>query len=51
MNDFRDEHIWKDPIHFIGQTDIHFSKEAVYPSWYGYAMRDKAPFKESVDKW
>ena len=34
-----------------GQTDIHFSKEGVYPSWFGYAMREKAPFKEHIDKW
>ena len=39
------------PLYFIGQCDLQFSKEGVYPSWYGYAMRDKAPFKESVDKW
>ena len=34
-----------------GQTDIHFSKEGIYPSFWGYAMRKKAPFKEDIDKW
>ena len=34
-----------------GQTDVHYSKEGVYPSWFGYAMREKAPFKEHIDKW
>ena len=37
--------------YFTGETDLHFSKEGVYPSWYGYAVREKAPFKEHIDKW
>ena len=38
-------------ITLAGQTDIHFSKEGIYPSFWGYAMRKKAPFKEDIDKW
>ena len=37
--------------HFTGQTDIHFSKEEIYPQWFAYAMREKAAFKEIIDKW
>ena len=37
--------------YFKGQTDLHFSKESAHPSWYCYAMRENAPFKENVDKW
>ena len=37
--------------YLIGQTDLHFSREGMYPSWYGYVMRQKAPFKEDIDKW
>ena len=51
MIDTRYVNWYEDNIVFIGQTDFRHSKEAVYPSWYGFAMRDKAPFKESVDKW
>ena len=38
-------------MYFLGQTDLHYSKEGVFPQSYGYAMRDKAPFKEHIDKW
>ena len=34
-----------------GQTDIHFSKELMHPSWYSYAMRENSPLKENIDKW
>ena len=41
------------PVHsyFTGQTDIHYSKEGVFPRWKGYAMRERAPFKEDIDRW
>ena len=35
----------------LGQTDVNFSKGKVHPFWYGYAMRERAPFKEDIDKW
>ena len=35
----------------LGETNFHFSKEGVHPSWFCYALRDKAPFKEEIDKW
>ena len=34
-----------------GQSDIRYSKEGIFPSWFGYPMREKAPYKENVDKW
>ena len=34
-----------------GQSDIRYSKEGIFPSWMGYPMRERAPYKTNVDKW
>ena len=34
-----------------GETDLHFSKDRIYPHWFCYAMRERAPYKELINKW
>ena len=34
-----------------GESDFHISREGVYPSWFGYAMWENAPFNEDINKW
>ena len=36
---------------YLGQTDVHFSRELIHPTWYCYAMRENSPLKENIDKW
>ena len=40
---------WK--VSCLGQTDVHFSRELIHPTWFCYAMRENSPFKENIDKW
>ena len=34
-----------------GETDLHYSKDRIYPHWFCYAMRERAPYKELINKW
>ena len=34
-----------------GECDLHISREGVYPSWFGYAMRESAPFIDNINRW
>ena len=36
--------------YFVGESDLHFSKEAVHPTWYCYIMREKAPYADQINK-
>ena len=44
-------HSLKDPLHYPGETDIHISRETIRPGWWGYAMRENAPFRDTINKW
>ena len=34
-----------------GETDLHISRETIRPGWWGYAMRENAPFRGTINKW
>ena len=34
-----------------GESDLHFSSEGVYPSYLGYALRERSPFIDNINKW
>jgi hypothetical protein len=37
--------------YIVGQTDLHYAREGILPSYYGYVMRKKAPYQANVNKW